>query len=89
MNSWMAGIITVDAKSGRVSRSMNWVMDLADLTSSSRLLLQRRVAARVGLVVRRDDARVGARASNWASGCEMYWSSFLEAASFLGRALIM
>src|SRR6478609_8976871 len=35
MKSWMAGIITVDAKSGRVSRSMNWVIDLADLTSSS------------------------------------------------------
>ena len=35
MKVWMAGIITVDAKSGRVSRSMNWAMDLADLTNSA------------------------------------------------------
>src|SRR6476661_5809924 len=32
---WMAGIITVDAKSGRVSRSMNWAMDLACETNST------------------------------------------------------
>ena len=35
MNSWIAGIITVEAKSGRVSRSMNWAMHLADATNSA------------------------------------------------------
>ena len=35
MKLWIAGIITVEAKSGRVSRSMNCAIDLADLTYSS------------------------------------------------------
>ena len=35
MKDWMAGIITVEAKSGRVSRSMNWAIDLADFTNSA------------------------------------------------------
>ena len=32
---WKAGMITVDAKSGRVSRSRNWDTFLAWLTSSA------------------------------------------------------
>ena len=35
MNCWIAGIITVEAKSGRVSRSMNWAIDLACETNST------------------------------------------------------
>ena len=35
MKDWMAGIITVEAKSGRVSRSMNCAMDLAWPTNST------------------------------------------------------
>ena len=35
MNSCSDGIITVEAKSGRVSRSRNCEIDLAPLTSSS------------------------------------------------------
>ena len=35
MNSWIDGIITVEAKSGRVSRSMNCVMFDAPLISST------------------------------------------------------
>ena len=35
MKAWMAGIITVEAKSGRVSRSMNWAMRLGRPTNST------------------------------------------------------
>ena len=35
MNFWSAGIITVEAKSGRVSRSRNCAMFLAEPTSSA------------------------------------------------------
>ena len=35
MKSWIAGIITVEAKSGRVSRSMNCVMFVAPAISST------------------------------------------------------
>lgn len=34
-NSWIEGIITVDAKSERVSRSRNWAMLLAAPTTSA------------------------------------------------------
>ena len=35
MNACSDGIITVDAKSGRVSRSRNWAIDLAEPTISA------------------------------------------------------
>src|SRR4029079_8236657 len=35
MKDWIAGIITVEAKSGRVSRSRNWAIDLAWETNST------------------------------------------------------
>ena len=35
MNFWIDGIMTVEAKSGRVSRSRNWAMFFAELTSSA------------------------------------------------------
>src|SRR6476620_5048382 len=44
MKDWMAGIITVEAKSGRVSRSMNWAIDLADFTNSADFFCRAEVA---------------------------------------------
>ena len=35
MNCWSAGIITVEAKSGRVSRSRNCAISVAEPTSSA------------------------------------------------------